>query len=46
MTNKLAIVLGTLIVALLVANFAFGWEGHLFLARKFVDLTEYLAFWR
>ncbi len=46
MTNKIAIALGLLIVSLLVLNAVMGWEAHVFLGRKFIDLIEYLAFWR
>ncbi len=47
MTNTLAIWLGFLVIAALVADQI--WlegAGRLFLARKFLDLTEYIAFWR
>jgi hypothetical protein len=46
MTNSLAIGLGLALLAVLAANVAFGWELHVFLGRKLVDLIEWLAFWR
>lgn len=47
MTNRIAIVLGVIITALLVLDNLFG-DGNntLFLMRKFADLIEWLAFWR
>lgn len=47
MTNKIAIFLGLLIVAGLIWDF--GWNDQaasVFMARKTVDLIEWLAFWR
>ncbi len=47
MTNKIAIVLGIIIAVILLADwFVFGWDLHIFLGRKLIELTEYLAFWR
>ncbi|MHC0053050.1 hypothetical protein [Actibacterium sp. D379-3] len=47
MTNRLAIVLAIFILAALIFDrFYNGMQGSLFLARKFSDLTEYIAFWR
>lgn len=47
MTNTLAIGLGLLIVAFIAADlFLVEANMMLFLARRFVALTEYLAFWR
>lgn len=47
MTNKIAIVLALIISGILAADlFVFGWDIHIFLGRKLLDLTEYLAFWR
>ncbi len=47
MTDRLAIILGA-ILALLIATdlFANGGGVLLFLARKMLDLMEYLIFWR
>lgn len=47
MTNQLAIVLGVLILLLLGLDM-FLWEGTylLFLAKKFLELTDWVAFWR
>ena len=47
MTNKLALFLGFLIVVGLILDFVYtDGTGTLFLARKFSDLIEWLAFWR
>ena len=46
MTNRIALVLAALILALVVADLAFDLCGTLFLARRFADLVEWLAFWR
>ncbi|WP_198586183.1 hypothetical protein [Roseovarius salinarum] len=47
MTNKLAIILGVIILILLAMDFQyFGLEGTLFLARKLMALIEWMAFWR
>ncbi|GAB4386105.1 hypothetical protein [Albidovulum sp.] len=47
MTNRIAAALAALILIGLVADlFWFDLAGTLFLARKFADLVEYLAFWR
>lgn len=47
MTNSLAIFLGILIVAALLADvFLTGGNNLLFLAKKFTDMTEWMAFWR
>lgn len=47
MTNRLAIVLGALVLAVIAADLLiYGWDLHIFLGIKLVDLIEYLAFWR
>lgn len=47
MTNRIAIWLGLVVVALLIADRLWlGGAGLLFLARKFDSLIEWLAFWR
>jgi hypothetical protein len=47
LTDRIALILGILIVALGALDlFANGGGVLFFLARKFVDLVEYLAFWR
>lgn len=47
MTNKLAIYLGLLIVTALVLDAVLnGSNAILFLAKKFTDLLEWMAFWR
>lgn len=47
MTNIIALVLGLLIVVAIIADFLyFGTDHGLFLAKKFTDLIEWLAFWR
>lgn len=46
MTNRLALVLALLVVAGLVIDLYLGLGGALFLARRFVDLLHWVAFWR
>lgn len=47
MTNTLAIWIGALIVgAIFVDVMFFGTDQLLFLARKFTEFTEWMAFWR
>ena len=46
MTNTIAIGIAGAVAILLVADLAMGWGGTLFLARRFVELLEMLAFWR
>lgn len=47
MTNPLAIILGSLVVIALLADlFLSGGNNLLFLAKKFTDMTEWMAFWR
>jgi hypothetical protein len=47
MTNRIAFTLAALILAFFVADhFWFQLGAPLFLARKLLDLVEYLAFWR
>lgn len=47
MTNRIAIVLAVIIAVLLVLDWQeFGWANSLFLARKFAELLEWVAFWR
>lgn len=47
MTDKIAIALAILIGGILAADLlVFGWDLHIFLGRKLMVLTEYLAFWR
>ncbi|WP_212769810.1 hypothetical protein [Thalassovita mangrovi] len=47
MTNQIAIGLGLVIVAFIGGDLALtGGDNMLFLARKFADLLEWLAFWR
>ncbi|MEJ1991435.1 MAG: hypothetical protein P8X50_06875 [Maritimibacter sp.] len=47
MTNRIAIVLGLLIaMAYLIDNAFFGGHSPLFLARKFYDFLDWVAFWR
>lgn len=47
MTNRIALALAALIAALLLADAAWLHSGApLFLARKFADFVEWLAFWR
>ncbi|MEM8979830.1 MAG: hypothetical protein AAGD04_10120 [Pseudomonadota bacterium] len=47
MTNKLALYLGLTVVALLIVDAVFfGMSNSKFLARRFLELIEWLAFWR
>jgi hypothetical protein len=46
LTDKIALYLGIALAGFVFANFYFGWELQIFLGRKLVELTEYLAFWR
>jgi hypothetical protein len=47
MTNRIALVLGLIITALIAADILLN-EGTyvIFLMKKFWDLIEYMAFWR
>jgi len=47
MTNRLALWLVLLIVGFFVLDhYVFGLDAGVFLARKFIDLIEYLKIWR
>jgi hypothetical protein len=47
MTNTLALFIGGFVVAGILADAVLnGGQNLLFLSRKFVDLSEWLAFWR
>lgn len=47
MTNRIAFVLGLLIVSAIVVDYVYyGTEHTVFLAKKMTDLIEWLAFWR
>lgn len=47
MTNKLAVYLGlVIVVAILVDLIAFDATYSVFLAKKFIELIDYIAFWR
>lgn len=47
MTNQIAIGLGLLIAVFLgIDAMVYDWSNTLFLAKKFADLIEWLAFWR
>ena len=47
MSNTLAIILGLLITIAIVADVILtGSTNVIFLAKKFTDMTEWLAFWR
>ena len=47
MTNRIALWLAAIILlAILVDASAFDWRGILFLAGKFLELVQYVAFWR
>ena len=47
MTNRLAVWLALIIAALLAYDYyQFDWANTVFIIRKFVDLIEWIAFWR
>ena len=47
MTNSLSIILGLLLVGGIALDiYVTGGDSLIFLARKFADLIEWLAFWR
>lgn len=47
MTNSLAIFLGIIVIASILGDlFLTGGNNLLFLAKKFTDMTEWMAFWR
>ncbi len=47
MTNKLAVILGLFILAGIVLDSTLNAsQGSLFLAKKFAQLLEWVAFWR
>lgn len=47
LTNRLAIILGTMVLGAFVIDWAFfGGVLPLFLGQKLADLIEYVAFWR
>ena len=47
MTNRIAIVLGLLlIIGIIVDLMLFGSEHMVFLGKKMFDLIEWMAFWR
>lgn len=47
MTNRIAIFLGALLIALIVLDLVlFGSEHLVFLGKKFLGLIEWIAFWR
>ncbi len=47
MTNRIALVLGLLIIGAVALDYLyFGTTHFVFLAKKMTDLIEWLAFWR
>lgn len=47
MTNQLAIILGSIIVAAILGDFVLnGGDALLFLGRKFFLFLDWIAFWR
>ena len=47
MTNSLALWIGLSLLAAFIADFALnGGSAVIFLVRKFLDMIEWLAFWR
>lgn len=47
MTNRIAIILGLIIIGAIIIDFvSFGTEHAIFLAKKLTELIEWMAFWR
>ena len=47
MPNRLAVILGVLVILAIIADQTLnGGQAELFLMRKLLDLVEYLSFWR
>lgn len=47
MTNGLAVFLGVVIIGALAYDGTLNdWQAFMFTMRKFLDLTEWMAFWR
>jgi hypothetical protein len=46
MSNRIALILGGLILTAFALDLILGWGGTLFLAQKFANFIEWLAFWR
>ena len=46
MTNRIALILALAIAALVAFDLALGFGVTLFLARRFLALLDWLAFWR
>ena len=46
MTNRIALALAALIAAFVALDLALGTGGTLFLARRFLGLLDWMAFWR
>lgn len=46
MTNRIAFGIALLVVAVLALDYALGLGLGLFLARRLLDLIQFLAFWR
>jgi hypothetical protein len=44
-TNRIALVLAFTLAALIAADLALGTGGLLFLARRFLELLDWIAFW-
>jgi hypothetical protein len=45
-TNRIAFGLAVIIILLVGIDYALGLGASVYLARKFVDVLEWLAFWR
>jgi hypothetical protein len=46
MTDRTALILGTVLVGLVAADLALGTGAVLFVARRLVGLVDWLIFWR
>lgn len=47
MTNRIAVILGLIIIAAIIIDVAVYGDAHMiFLGKKFAELLEWIAFWR
>ena len=46
MSNRLALILGIIVVAAIALDHFFGWGAGVFLGRKFLTLIQVIAFWQ
>lgn len=46
MTNRVALGLGLFILGFLGLSILLGLDWHIFIARRFLDLVDWMTFWR